>query len=236
MGSGLQGTMAEPGEAPLPRATAPDGTLRFLHVDEACLIVDKPAGHHSVPGRGELAANSVAQRVQASFADAMVVHRLDMATSGVMMFGRGTVWQRHFSIEFAQRRIDKHYVALVRGELGSGAGERGEIDLPLAADWPNRPRQKVDHNAGKASLTRWQSIEVDPGRSWTRLLLTPLTGRSHQLRVHLMSIGHPIIGDPLYGPPTNRQSGHRLMLHASSIAFHHPLHGSALRVASAWPF
>ncbi len=212
------------------------GALAILHLDAACIVVDKPAGRLSVPGRGPLAEGSVAQHLQAVHADAMVVHRLDMATSGVLLFARGAHWQRRFNMMFAQRMVEKRYVALVEGRLGAAIGASGEIDLPLSADWPNRPRQRVDQTGGKPSLTRWRTIDIDPGGAWTRLELTPVTGRSHQLRVHLQSIGHPIVGDALYGASTGNPVGRRLMLHACAIGLQHPLDGRWLGVESSAPF
>lgn len=203
--------------------------LDVLHADADLVVVDKPAGLLAVPGRGEGGADSLAARVQASFADALVVHRLDMATSGLMLFARGAEAQRRLSAAFAARRIDKRYIAVVEGRL---VADRGEIDAPLAADWLNRPRQVVDHLRGKPSLTRWQV--VDRLADATRLDLAPLTGRSHQLRVHLQAIGHPIRGDALYAPAPLRAE--RLLLHASHLAFAHPAGGRPMIFASPPPF
>ena len=196
-------------------------------------MVRKPAGQLSVPGRGVLATGSTAQQVQAIWPDAKVVHRLDMATSGALLFARGADAQRRFSRLFETRQVDKRYVALVRGRLCADVGDCGVIDLPLRADWPNRPRQMVDLHAGKPSLTRWRLLAHDPEARWTRLELAPVTGRSHQLRVHLLAIGHPILGDPLYGEAT---AADRLMLHAQSLRCTHPVDGSVLRVVSPPPF
>lgn len=206
---------------------------RLLHHDAACVVVCKPAGQPSVPGRGALANGSSVQQVQLRWPDALTVHRLDMATSGVLLFARGAQAQRGFSRLFELRRVDKRYVALVQGRVDAAVGAGGEIDLPLAADWPNRPRQVVDRAAGRPSLTRWRVIEHDPAGRWTRLELIPITGRSHQLRVHLLALGHPIVGDRLYGPPDGAP---RLMLHARSLRCSHPLDGSELAVESPVPF
>ena len=198
-----------------------------MHVDGALVVIDKPAGLLSVPGRGELKQDCAARRVQAAWPDALVVHRLDMATSGLLLFARGLEMQRALGSAFADRRVHKRYVALVRGEL---AGEGGEIDLPLSADWPNRPRQQVDPERGKPSLTRWTVLER--GADTTRLTLEPVTGRSHQLRVHLAAIGRPIIGDALYGGA----EAPRLMLHACRLELP-PLPGlTRLTFESAVPF
>lgn len=193
----------------------------LLHVDAHLIVADKPAGLLAVSGRGEAGLDHLAGRVQALHADALVVHRLDMATSGLMLLARGAAMQRALSIAFAARRVDKRYIAVVEGLLQD---ERGEISAPLAADWPNRPRQQVDLVRGKPSLTRWQVLER--GGDSTRLALLPVTGRSHQLRVHLQHIGHPIRGDALYAPQPLRAT--RLLLHAERLSFEHPATGQAL--------
>jgi tRNA pseudouridine32 synthase / 23S rRNA pseudouridine746 synthase len=204
--------------------------LPRLHEDGSLLAIDKPAGMLSVPGRGEANHDCVALRVQADVPDALVVHRLDQATSGVMLFGRGAAVQRALSIAFAERHVAKRYEAVVHGLV---ATDRGEIDLPLLTDWPNRPRQKVDHAAGKPSLTRWRVLSRDAASKTTRLQLEPVTGRSHQLRVHLAAIGHAIVGDTLYAPPPHAP---RLMLHACELRLPHPDDGRTLVIASAVPF
>lgn len=203
----------------------------FLHRDDALLVVDKPAGLPSVPGRTPELHDCMASRVQALVPDALVVHRLDMATSGLLVFARSKAVQRALGDAFAQRRVVKRYEAVVAGELAQDAGE---IDLPLIADWPRRPLQKVDTESGKPSLTRFEVIARQPGR--TRVALMPLTGRSHQLRVHLMALGHPILGDTLYAPPDVAALSPRLLLHASELGFSHPVSGEALRFTSPVPF
>jgi tRNA pseudouridine32 synthase / 23S rRNA pseudouridine746 synthase len=197
-------------------------------------VVDKPAGQLSVPGRGPLAAGSVASQLQARWPEALTVHRLDMATSGLLLFARGPALQRRFSTMFAERAIDKRYVAIVHGRLGAAPGSTGSIALPLAADWPNRPRQRVDEVQGKPSLSHWEVLAHDPAGAWTRLALRPVTGRSHQLRVHLMAIGHPIVGDGLYGPPD--AAAPRLMLHAEGLAFQHPVEDRTITLHAEAPF
>ena len=203
----------------------------ILHADAALLVADKPAGLPCVPGRPVELHDCLWQRVRAIYADALVVHRLDMATSGLVLFARGIEAQRALGRAFAQREVDKRYEAVVAGTLED---ESGEIDLPLAADWPNRPRQQVDREHGKPSLTRWRVIAREAGR--TRLALEPLTGRSHQLRVHLAAIGHPIVGDALYAPPEIARGAPRLLLHACALAFAHPEGGQRVQFASATPF
>jgi len=195
--------------------TCHPSALVIVHADDALVVADKPAGLLCVPGRGPERADCLAARVQARWPDALVVHRLDMATSGLVVFGRGAAMQRALSIAFAERRVDKGYEAVV---AGLPAEDSGEIDLPLAADWPNRPRQQVDLIAGKPSLTRWRVLQRDPQRGTTRLALTPVTGRSHQLRVHLAAIGHAIVGDDLYAPAAWAAASPRLLLHACRLA------------------
>ncbi len=189
--------------------------VRIVHADDRLVVIDKPAGLLSVPGRTE--PDCASARVQADYPDALIVHRLDQATSGLLVFARGVQAQRELSADFAQRRVDKVYIAIVGGRLD---GE-GLIDLPLGADWPNRPRQQVDLERGKPSQTRWRSLGAEG--PCTRVALSPITGRSHQLRVHLAALGHPIVGDALYAPPDVASASPRLLLHASElrIAGHH---------------
>jgi tRNA pseudouridine32 synthase / 23S rRNA pseudouridine746 synthase len=205
----------------------------LAHVDAHCVVAVKPSGLLSVQGRGEQGADSLAARVQAAFADALVVHRLDMSTSGLMLFARGADAQRQLSRAFAAREVEKRYVAVVHGIV---AVPHGSIDLPLIADWPNRPRQKVDPVAGKPSLTRYRVVSTDESAGTTRLELEPFTGRAHQLRVHLLAIGHPILGDALYAPADVLARADRLLLHATSLGFAHPHTGEPMRFESAAPF
>lgn len=208
---------------------APGRGFELVYQDEYLLVASKPAGLLAVPGRGEDKQDCLVARVQAEFPDALTVHRLDMATSGLILFARGTEMQSRLSQMFRERLIEKRYVALVAGKLAS---EAGEIALPLIADWPNRPRQKVDHDIGKPSLTRYRLLDHDAGSDTSRVELGPVTGRSHQLRVHLLAIGHPIVGDELYGGRT----AERLMLHACLLGFTHPVGGRPLTATSAAPF
>jgi tRNA pseudouridine32 synthase / 23S rRNA pseudouridine746 synthase len=207
--------------------------LTALHVDDALIAVDKPAGLLAVPGRGDDKKDCLSARVQAHWPGALVVHRLDMATSGLMLFARSAHVQRLVSLAFAAQRIEKRYVAVVDGRLPAAAGR---IELPLAADWPRRPRQKVDAAIGRPSRTDWQVIEFDAARQATRLLLQPLTGRTHQLRLHLLAIGHPILGDAMYAPPAVHERADRLLLHACALHFEHPLSGAPLQLRCDPPF
>jgi tRNA pseudouridine32 synthase/23S rRNA pseudouridine746 synthase len=204
-------------------------TIPILFADDALIVVDKPAGMLSVPGRGEDKRDCAAARVQSLYPEALVVHRLDMATSGLLLLARGASVQRRLSIAFARREVGKRYVAVVRGRVQAPCTD---IDLPLAADWPNRPKQKVDIDGGKPSRTRCRLLAFDAGSDTSRVELEPLTGRSHQLRVHLLAIGHPIVGDTLYGAAPAA----RLLLHASGLSLRHPVHGEAMRFESEPPF
>ncbi len=190
--------------------------LRLVHEDARLLVLDKPAGLLAVPGRGPEGADNLATRVLSRWPDALVVHRLDMATSGLVLFGRGAAVQRALSIAFAERRVAKQYQAVVAGLL---AEDSGEINLPLAADWPNRPRQQVSLLLGKPSCTRWTLLSRDSVAGTSRLALQPITGRTHQLRLHLAAIGHAILGDALYAPPALAAAAPRLLLHAEQLAW-----------------
>jgi tRNA pseudouridine32 synthase / 23S rRNA pseudouridine746 synthase len=207
--------------------------LSFLHADASLLVVCKPAGLLSVPGRGADKQDCMAARVQAAYSDARVVHRLDMATSGLMLFARGAEAQRQLSMAFEKRAISKRYEAVVDGIV---VVEAGEIALPLLTDWPHRPLQKVDADNGKPSLTRYIVLARNSAQNSSRLLLEPVTGRSHQLRIHLRELGHPIWGDALYAPAPILALSARLLLHATSLSFVHPASGEALQFSSAAPF
>jgi tRNA pseudouridine32 synthase / 23S rRNA pseudouridine746 synthase len=206
-----------------------DAGFGWVYEDAAMVVVDKPAGLLSVPGRGEAGQTNLTTQVQAVWPDALVVHRLDQATSGLIVFGRGANAQRELSVAFAERRVFKRYEAIVHG---LPQAEEGDVALPLTVDWPNRPRQIVDLTKGKAALTRWRV----QGRSQTRahLVLEPVTGRSHQLRVHMQVMGHAIVGDNLYGPQPPEAD--RLLLHAAVLHLPHPLRPEVLRFSSAVPF
>lgn len=206
----------------------------YIHyADDALLIVDKPAGMLSVPGRGEDKQDCLTTRVQQLYPDALNVHRLDMATSGLMVMARSKDVHRRLSMAFAERRVEKRYIAQV---VGVPQETCGEIDFPLIVDWPNRPRQKICHEQGKPSLTRWRLLKsAADGRS-SFLELEPITGRSHQLRVHLAAIGHPILGDEFYAPQEHVLPYERMMLHACFLAFQHPVTGLPLQFRSEAEF
>lgn len=206
--------------------------MPVLYADEHLVVLDKPAGLLAVPGRGADKQDCLSARAQQVFPDAHIVHRLDMATSGLFLMARGPRVQRALSMAFAGREVAKRYVALVAGRMEG----QGAIGLPLVADWPNRPRQKVDALNGKPSRTLWRVMAYDTASDTTRVELEPVTGRSHQLRVHLQAIGHPILGDALYAPPAVQDRAARLMLHATRLELAHPATGEPLGFVSAAPF
>lgn len=216
------------GPPPPPHAPAP-----LLFEDTALLVFDKPAGLLSVPGRGPERAECLAAQALRHAPDARIVHRLDMSTSGLIVLARGAIAQRVLSLAFAKRKVHKRYVAVV---AGLPADDAGEIDLPLICDWPNRPRQMVDTRRGKASRTRWRVLARHPEAGVSRLELEPITGRSHQLRVHLQAIGHPILGDELYASEAIRALAPRLLLHASQLGLPHPDDGRPCTFDSTVPF
>jgi len=207
-----------------------------VYVDDTLLVVDKPGGLLAVPGRGADKQDCLAARVQPRYPGALIVHRLDMATSGLMVMARGPAAQRELSKAFAAREVQKRYIAVVAGRLEAPAEAWGVIDLPIMVDWPNRPLRVVDRQTGKPSLTRWRVLGNDETGLNTRVELEPVTGRSHQLRVHLRELGHPILGDALYAPPEVQALSGCLLLHAWSLRFVHPLTGEALAFESAAPF
>ena len=203
---------------------------RLIHHDDQILVVEKPAGLLSVPGRGEDRADCLINRLRGAFPTVLLVHRLDMDTSGIMVFGLTPHAQKHLGQQFERRQVKKAYVARLCGRL---EGKEGRVDLPLIVDWPNRPRQKVDHAEGRPAQTDWRVIRASDAE--TRVRLYPLTGRSHQLRVHMASLGHPILGDPLYaeGPAADHP---RLMLHAESLRLRHPDSNATMSFSAPPPF
>lgn len=201
----------------------PQDPLEVLHEDHEMLAVNKPSGLLSVPGRGEHLADCLLTRVQAAYPTALLVHRLDRDTSGVMVFGLTPHAQRFLSGQFEARKARKTYVARVWGRLEP---KTGTVDLPLIVDWPNRPRQMVDHENGKPAVTDWRVLKVSDSESRVRLM--PRTGRSHQLRVHMMALGHPILGDPFYATGAARDFP-RLMLHSEELRIAHPDGGEGMK-------
>jgi tRNA pseudouridine32 synthase/23S rRNA pseudouridine746 synthase len=211
---------------------------QLVYADEHLLVLDKPAGLLCVPGRGAEKQDCLSARVQQAYPDALVVHRLDMATSGLWLMARGGPTQRALSDAFAQRQVSKRYLAVAAGRLETSlpAGHWALIDLPIAADWPNRPRRIIEPERGKPSQTRWRVAAYDEQMDATRVELEPVTGRSHQLRVHLQALGHPILGDTLYAPLEIQARAPRLLLHATELRFTHPASGETMAFSSPAPF
>ncbi len=207
----------------------------IIYADEVLLVLDKPAGLLCVPGKGDDKQDCLSNRVQQVYEDARVVHRLDMATSGLLLMARGASTQRSLNDAFARRQIHKRYVAVVDGLLAPPVADWGLIELPILPDWPNRPRRIIDPQ-GKPSITRWRVLQYNPAEQSTRVELEPVTGRSHQLRVHLQALKHAILGDALYGAPCVQAKAGRLLLHASRLELNHPVSGQAMEFSSAPPF
>lgn len=208
----------------------PTDPLEVLHDDHEIVVVNKPAGLLSVPGKGEHLADCLMARVRDVFPTALLVHRLDRDTSGVMIFALTPHAQRHLGLQFEKRQVKKTYVARVWGRLEP---QTGVVDLPLIVDWPNRPLQKVCHETGRAALTEWRVLRAGDGES--RVRLSPKTGRSHQLRVHMLALGHVILGDPLYATGAARDYP-RLMLHSEELRLRHPDGGAGVKFRMAAPF
>lgn len=209
----------------------PQDPLAVLHEDHELIIVDKPSGLLSVPGKGPHLADCLLSRVQAAFPTALLVHRLDRDTSGVMVFAASPHAQRHLGLQFEKRQTRKTYLAHVWGQL---AEKSGTVDLPLIVDWPNRPRQMVCHDTGKQAQTDWKLLRQDAQSA--RVMLSPKTGRSHQLRVHMRALGHPILGDPFYAEGEALAAADRLMLHAWKLRLRHPDGGHGMEFQAPAPF
>jgi tRNA pseudouridine32 synthase/23S rRNA pseudouridine746 synthase len=203
----------------------------ILYSDNDLLVSTKPAGLLSVRGKGAAKQDCLHARLQAQFGDVRLVHRLDQDTSGLLVFARHLLAQQHLNKQFEQRLVNKHYIALVYGHI---AQMHGEIDAPLCYDANNPPRHHVDYEHGQHALTQWQVLSRHPQS--TRVLLKPITGRSHQLRVHMQLLGHPILGDTLYAPPEAILLSPRLCLHAETLEFIHPLSLESLRFSAPAPF
>lgn len=195
--------------------------LDILYQDEDIVVLNKPSGLLSVPGKHKEHFDSLMLRVQAVWPNAGIVHRLDMMTSGVIVMSMHKDALRFLNREFSDRNTDKFYIARVAGHLEH---DKGSVELPLICDWPNRPKQMVCFENGKPSLTHYQVLErgETDGQLWTRVKLIPITGRSHQLRVHMKALGHPILGDRLYAPDHIIAQADRLQLHAQRLEVRHP--------------
>ncbi|MDP2786541.1 MAG: RluA family pseudouridine synthase [Pseudomonadota bacterium] len=214
-----------------------EAPLEILYEDAHLLVLNKPCGLLSVPGRGPDKQDCLSARVQRRYPDALIVHRLDMQTSGLLAMARGIDAQRALNRAFEQRLVHKRYQAVVDGiACVEGLDAWGVIDLPLELDWPNRPKHIVDYAHGRPSVTRWRVLSPDLERNGTRLELEPVTGRSHQLRVHLQAIGHPILGDDLYASAEAVARASRLLLHACELNLPHPATGEVMSFSSPPPF
>jgi tRNA pseudouridine32 synthase/23S rRNA pseudouridine746 synthase len=211
----------------------PETALTCLHADDALLVLAKPAGLLSVPGRGADKQDCASARASQHWPGALVVHRLDMATSGLLLMARTPEMQRALSQAFADRQVEKRYQAIVQGCMAAPENKNGwgDIELPIAADWERRPLRVIDHERGKPSHTRWRLLASDAAAQTSRLELSPVTGRTHQLRLHLAAIGHAILGDALYADASAQARAPRLLLHATRLAFTHPVSGAWVQYA-----
>ncbi|WEV49916.1 RluA family pseudouridine synthase [Acinetobacter sp. ESL0695] len=213
--------------------TPPLGELPVLYEDEYFIAVDKPAGLLSVPGRLPEHHDSAFLRLQHNFQAIKITHRLDMATSGILLFAKHRDAEIAMSKIFQKRAVEKQYIALVQGKLSTS----GEVNAPLITDWPNRPKQKIDLAEGKPAQTYYKPLEYNTIKGITRVQLTPITGRSHQLRIHMMHIGHPICGDQFYHPEPHLCEFKRMALHAHKLSFIHPfIEDQELNIISPVPF
>ena len=204
--------------------------LEILHQDKDIIVINKPSGILSVPGRDPIHYDSIWSRIKAEHPNSQVVHRLDMATSGVMVYALRKSAESELKRQFRDRETHKVYYARVAGHVKQDTS----VNLPLICDWPNRPKQKVDHQIGKPSLTHVEVVSY--GKRSTLVKLTPITGRSHQLRVHMMALGHPILGDGFYADPLAKSLADRLLLHAASLSFTHPYSAEPLTFDAEVPF
>lgn len=211
--------------------------LSVLHSDDDILVLNKPSGLLSAPGKTLELADCLATRAVETYPTATMVHRLDCDTSGVIVFALNRAAHRHIGLQFERRKTAKHYVARVWGWIEE---DKGCIDLPMRCDWPNRPRQMIDHEQGRSAITDWRVLSRDDGIAQdapvTRVALFPKTGRSHQLRVHMATLGHPILGDNFYAPDAALAAAPRLQLHAASLTLHHPSDGRLVTFETECPF
>ncbi|WP_417493743.1 RluA family pseudouridine synthase [Maricaulis sp.] len=216
---------------PFTYAPPPAGPLPIVHADDHILVLDKSAGLLTVAGNTPELADCLEARVRAQFPTATMIHRLDMDTSGLIVLALNARAHAHIGKQFEKRLTRKAYIAIVQGQMAQATGR---IDQPMKSDWPNRPKQHVDPVDGRTAITDWQVLETAADHS--RLRLTPLTGRTHQLRVHLAWLGHPILGDNLYAPEDALAASDRLCLHAETLEFRHPDGGAPVRFESPAPF
>ena len=211
--------------------TPPTEPLKIIYLDDDILVADKPSGLLSVPGRGEDRQDCLIARLKSEFPDVLLVHRLDLDTSGVMVFALTPQAQAHLGKQFEGRKTRKRYAALVAGHPSE---DSGRVDLPLIVDWPNRPRQMVCFETGREAQTDWKVQRAEGENS--RVVLKPVTGRSHQLRVHMLALGHPILGDPFYAEGSARDAYPRMMLHSEELRLAHPDGGHGMKFRAPAPF
>lgn len=202
--------------------------LDEVYRDNHILVINKPSGLLSVPGNRPEYADSAMTRVQQKYGFTEPAHRLDMATSGILLFALSKAAEKELKRQFRDREPKKHYIAVIYGKLGDKVGDRGTMDFPLVCDWENRPRQKICYERGKKAMTHYEVLAYDERNNTTRVKLTPITGRSHQLRVHCLALGHPIIGDKFYANPLARSLAPRLYLHAERLTITHPISGELM--------
>jgi tRNA pseudouridine32 synthase/23S rRNA pseudouridine746 synthase len=205
--------------------------LEIVYQDNDLLVLNKPSGLLTVPGKAAEHQDCLERRVQRVFPTARIVHRLDMATSGLVVMALSLDSQRQLNRQFELRQTAKHYIARLDGVL---CASRGSVELPLICDWPNRPKQMVCFIRGKKALTHFEVLSTDACSS--RVRLTPVTGRSHQLRVHMQWLGHPILGDKFYASAAGLKAADRLQLHAEYLALRHPTNLSWLEFSAPSPF
>lgn len=212
--------------------TPPEGELEIIHKDEEILVLSKPSGLLCVPGRKPEHQDSLELRVKEQFPELRIIHRLDMDTSGIVIMAMNPESHRNIGLQFERRKTKKTYIARI---WGHPEDDEGEIDQPLICDWPNRPIQKIDLTRGKSAITKWQVLEREEG-GLTRIALNPITGRTHQLRVHMAEMGHPILGDDFYAHEKALKAADRLQLHAYKLTVHHPSDGRLITFEAPCPF
>jgi tRNA pseudouridine32 synthase / 23S rRNA pseudouridine746 synthase len=205
--------------------------VHIVYQDDDLVLLDKPSGLLAVPGRGPELQDCLSSRVQAILPQALIVHRLDRDTSGLMVMALGSMAQRELSRQFAERIVEKRYLAVV---YGCPEGAEGTVELPMRKDFDHPPRHMIDPISGRSALTSWRLIERSGDRS--RLEVRPLTGRSHQIRLHLATLGHPVLGDNLYAHDAARSMAPRLLLHAAELSLRHPADGRGMKWTAACPF
>lgn len=225
--------MNEHQKTPISDAPANPDAYKLVYTDSELLVIDKPYDLLTVPGRGIENQDCLINRVISEQPNARIVHRLDYATSGLVIIPLSYEAQKSISRQFELRSTDKQYVAVVHGIIKD---DSGIIDLPLICDWPNRPKQMVDHENGKPAQTKFRVLARNTSQNSTRVELKPITGRSHQLRVHMLALGHPILGDRFYATGDALDASKRLLLHAQSISFDHPESAERLHIEASLPF